>query len=102
MKKYILKGKTPVVENDIIKWGKWFGTANRHVKEDIIKGIHISTVFLGINHNFVGGKPILFETRIFGGEHNDYQERYHTLEEAEDGHEKAVELVKKGKNENKK
>ena len=54
----------------------------------------VSTVFLGLDHSFGGGTPILFETMIFGGEYDDYQERYHTLEEAQVGHEKAISLVK--------
>ena len=40
------------------------------------------------------GKPILWETMIFGGEHNEYQGRYTTYEDAIEGHKKAIELVK--------
>lgn len=34
-----------------------------------------------------------FETMIFGGEHDQYQERYSTWDEAEAGHKRAIELV---------
>ena len=64
----------------------------RHVGDDTVEGIRISTVFLGIDHSF-GGVPILFETMIFGGVHDDYQERYCTWIEALAGHKRAVELV---------
>lgn len=99
--KYILKGKKVIPEYDLMKWAEWFETAKRHVANDFIGSgkIHVSTIFLGMDHNFGGGKPILFETMIFGGKHNDYQERYHTWKEAELGHKKAVELVKSNKTE---
>lgn len=50
----------------------------------------VSTVFLSLDHNWGDGPPILFETMIFGGEHDGYQERYRTWEEAEEGHEIAL------------
>ncbi len=91
---YILKGKKPVKENDILKWGKWFEKANRHVHLTKWNGMEISTVFLGIDYNFSGqGEPLLFETMIFGGEHDEYQERCSTWKEAEAMHKKAVVLV---------
>lgn len=95
MSNYILDGKTPVLEPDIMKWAQWHSTANRHVRNDFLPNdIHVSTVFLGLDHRFVSeGEPILFETMIFGGEHNEYQERYCTWEEAEAGHQRALELV---------
>ena len=97
MNKYILDGKTPVVENDVIKWAEWFEKADRHVAENIIGEVVIATVFLGLGNNWGKGKPILFETMIFGGEHDGYRERYYAWEEAENGHEKAVKLVKETK-----
>ena len=59
----------------------------------------ISTVFLSMDHGLGGligdGTPVLFETMVFGGEHDDYQERYHTYDEAEEGHKRIVEMVDK-------
>jgi len=92
MKNYILEGKTPK-EADMMEWAKWFETAERHVaKTEISKEVNVSTVFLGLDHNYGGGTPILFETMILGGEHDEYQERYATYEEAEAGHIVAVEM----------
>lgn len=54
----------------------------------------VSTVFLGIEHGFHNGKPVLFETMVFGGKHNGYQDRYTSLTEAFEGHETVVNLVK--------
>jgi hypothetical protein len=93
--KYILKDGVPVPEPNIFAWAKWFEKDDsRQVAFTQVGGVMISTVFLGIDHSFGDGVPVLFETMIFGGVHDEYQERYHTLEEAMIGHEKAVSLVK--------
>ncbi len=92
---YILEGKEPKLVEDVLEWGKWFGKANRHVAQKVLRsGVRVSTVFLGIDHSFGGETPILFETMIFGGKHDQYQERYATWEEAEKGHKQAVKLAK--------
>ncbi len=60
----------------------------------VINGVRVSTVFLGSNHRIVPGElPILFETMIFNGPLDEYQCRYHTRAEAEEGHHRAVEIV---------
>lgn len=92
---YILKDGVPVPEPDLIKWARSFKNIdNRRVAFTEIGDVHVSTVFLGLDHSFGGGKPVLFETMIFEGEHDGYQERYCTLEDAMIGHERAVALVR--------
>ena len=92
---YILEGKEPK-KVDLIKWARWNEKANRHVnKTQITDKIKVSTVFLGLDYSFDGGVPILFETMIFGGDHDEYQECYVIWEEAEAGHKRAVELCTK-------
>jgi len=97
MMKYILQGKTPVKEPDLYKWGAFMQSTEKIIKQTALPGdATVSTVFLGIDHGFssvFGGNPILFETMIFGGEHDGYQERYSTYEEAEAGHQRAVEMI---------
>ena len=96
---YILDGKTPVHEPDIIKWGAWMETANRSVDVDVVlDNIAVSTVFLGIDHNMIGAGPILFETMVFYNGDGRDQYRYSTWEEAEEGHKKVVEELKKNLN----
>jgi hypothetical protein len=61
----------PVVEPDLLKWGRWFETGERQVAQDEIGEVMVSTVFLGIDHGFgfligKGGPPILWETMVFG------------------------------------
>ncbi len=54
----------------------------------------ISTVFLGMDHSWGGGPPLLFETLVFGGPLDDEMERYSTWEQAEAGHEAMVARVR--------
>jgi hypothetical protein len=65
-------------------------------------GIHVSTVWLGLDHNFSGvGPPLIFETMVFAKRPeyaaiNNYQERYSTLDEAKAGHDRIVSGVRSG------
>lgn len=56
----------------------------------------ISTVFLGIDHNFGEGEPILFETLIEGGPKNDHMERYRTWDDAIAGHQRLLKELSHG------
>lgn len=98
---YILDDQdNPVPEPDPIRWGRWLekNWSRRTLAVDYpVAGeeVKVSTVFLAVNHNWSpGGLPILWETMIFGGEHNDFQVRYTDRQTALEGHEKAVQLVK--------
>jgi len=91
--KYILDGKTPVPV-DLMTWARWFETADRSVAQTIVGNKRVSTVFLGIDHRFGDGPPLLFETMIFNGpDDGEYQERCSTWEEAEAMHERAVHVA---------
>ncbi len=92
---YILVGKTAEACDDPIKWGQWYQSVDRHVANDQIESVQVSTVFLGLDHGLErGGPPSLFETMVFGGMLDQEQERYATWEEAEEGHKEMVERVK--------
>jgi hypothetical protein len=96
---YILDGTTPVPEPDLLTWVRWFETADRRVAETFLYdgAIRISTVFLGLNHEFRPRKPLrIFETMVFAPSmdfHRDYR-RYSTWQEAEQGHEVMVDAVR--------
>jgi hypothetical protein len=90
---YILVGKEPKPVDDLIEWAKSFEGQNRIVEQTQIGDVKVSTVFLGLDHSFGGGEPLLFETMIFGGKEDGFQDRYSTWDEAVEGHKKAVELV---------
>lgn len=94
----------------IEQWEGFFKSSyfDTHVAKDIINGYLISTVWLGLNHNFEfdGTPPLIFETMIF--EHNssnqnedglndyldEYIDRYCSYEQALDGHKTACEYTK--------
>lgn len=97
--KYILVDRIPVAEPHLLKWGQWMQSADRRVAETMVEGVRVSTVFLGLDHGWGGkGPPVIFETMIFGGEHNqDYQTRCCTWDEAEKMHVAGVKAAKKGR-----
>jgi hypothetical protein len=71
------------------EWVHVFDVDNNVVAQTGNDNIFVSTVFLGINHNFgfsEDTRPILFETMIFGGKMDEYQHRYYTYDEAVAGH----------------
>lgn len=95
---YILEGQTIVEADNLLTWAMWFEKADRTVnKTQIDTGEEVSTVFLGINHQWGDGPPILFETMVFGGEFDEDQYRYSTWDEAVKGHNRVVETVMAGK-----
>lgn len=68
------------------------------VQQDVIDTddgpVRVSTIWMGLDMSFVGTIPLIFETMIFGGEFDLYQERYATEEAALAGHDQAVALVR--------
>jgi hypothetical protein len=93
MGKYILEGKQPKQIENLFEWARWFEKANRVVEKTEIGDVKISTVFLGLDHQYGEGQPLLFETMIFGGKHDQYQERYSTWDDAVNGHRVACDMV---------
>ena len=87
--RYILNDRKPVEEPDLMAWGRWMEGADRRVALTEHVLFAVSTVFLGLDHRFVGrGPPILFETMAF---HRNTTEdidcaRYATWDDALAGH----------------
>lgn len=95
--RYILdEAGEPVPCDDIIEWARGFDMEHRRVAETVIDNVRVSTVFLGIDHAFDGGPPVLWETMIFGGEHDEYCDRYTSRADAVAGHTRAVDMVLAG------
>ena len=100
MTHYILNSQNQIEEVDLATWAQWFENNKRHVA--LTKGDKyvVSTVFLGIDHAFSEGPPVLFETMVFAT--SDWEkkaalpdedcDRYQTFEQAKAGH---VSMVKK-------
>jgi hypothetical protein len=93
--KYILRNGEPVPCEDVLEWARWFETANeeRKIGWTVHGDVTVSTMFLGLDHSFGIGEPLLYETMIFGGPHNEEMWRYPTKAEAIEGHKRAVELA---------
>lgn len=95
--KYIMdKDGTVHPESNLWVWGLWLENPdNKRVASDKVGPYWVSTVFLGIDHQFGEGPPILFETMVFREDAprgRDFDsERYHTYAEALEGHKKMVE-----------
>jgi hypothetical protein len=90
---------------DLERWIQLFEDRGyKIVAQHWVRGWMISTVWLGLDHNFsAGGKPIIFETMVFppgdeSGEHGtsseEYMERYSTEEAAQAGHDQALTWVR--------
>lgn len=80
---------------DIQEWSAAFKDRRSHQSLITLEHdqVRVSTVFLGLNHNFYGGPPLLYETMVFGGDLDQECRRYHTREEAMKGHEEMVQEV---------
>ncbi len=94
----------------MMEWASSFDKVNRQVKETTVShysrkwllfrtgwSAYVSTVWLGLDHRFGNGPPLIFESMVFGGPYDQYQERYSTEEEALAGHIRIVEALQKGK-----
>lgn len=76
---------------DFMTWAGWFEESSRDgehiVKQEVIHGVYLSTVFLGLDHGFGHGLK-LFETMAFyQTERGDDTWRHTTWKEAADFHE---------------
>lgn len=84
----------PVKKEEMEKFDRAFSSAEERIvgQTRMWWGGLVSTVWLGVNHAFGGGRPVLFETMVFGWPTpSDYEMvRYHTKEEARVGHAKMV------------
>jgi hypothetical protein len=92
---YILdEAGEPVPCPDLLKWSAFLRDIGHRMvaKTDLPDGAMVSTVFLGTDHQFGDGPPLLFETMIFHGDPGTGDEcwRYATRAEALEGHAAAV------------
>jgi hypothetical protein len=80
------------------EWARFFENMDaRTVAKSAVNGANVSTVFLGLDHRFGDeGPPLIFETMIFGGPYDQYQDRCSTWEEAEEMHRIACVLAEAG------
>ena len=103
MSRYYNRETQPITMEE---WITWFEVMEyRRVALDVLDdGTRISTVWMGLDHQYGDGPPLIFETMVFskhqepmvlGGRVRLYREeegcwRYTTEQEAIDGHKKVV------------
>jgi len=97
---YILDDdNNPIPTFDITEWGLMMNDIDRRrVADANIAGYWISTVFLGLDHQFWKGPPLLFETAIFGPDEVEIRRRYSTWSEAAAGHRYICEQIAETEN----
>ena len=78
----------------LMDWAMRYKAKDKRVAETTLPdGKWISTVWLGLDHSFGGGPPLIFETMVFPkrGEWGELDsDRYSTEEQARAGHERMV------------
>lgn len=82
---------------DVLDWGKLFEDweYRRIGSTRLWHGARVSTVWLGLDHSFGDGPPLIFETMIFGGGFGELDmDRYSTFADAVAGHEQMVQRWK--------
>jgi hypothetical protein len=87
--KYILDGHD-VVPVDLMTWARWFEEIGRGrvvAQSELPGGVWVSTVFIGIDHQWGDGPPLIFESMAFDGNGDEIEtDRYSTWDAAEAGH----------------
>jgi len=93
---YILDAEGEPKPAELLEWAKWFeDAANRQLARTEVKpDVTVSTIFLGLDHNFCSGKPVLWETVIFGGPRSEEMYRYTNEVAALKKHAKIVEELR--------
>lgn len=103
--------KECVKVKDVLTWGKYFENQKRRIVMqenltvrsnkwsvwEVKRKYWISTVFLGIDHQWGTGPPLLFETMVFTGDDEDYEdytERCSTWKEAIQQHKKVLNEIR--------
>lgn len=94
--KYVINADNTVVRmDDLVEWSSRFETDERRIaRTTMYDGRIVSTVFLGINHNFgPSGAPLVFETMIFPSEKDfseEWCERCSTFQQAVSQHRRGI------------
>ncbi len=92
---YVLTDSGEPVKGD---WENWWSPEHerlRIVAQTTISSRLVSTVFLGLDHNFGQGPPVLWETMVFNGADSEDCERCSgSREQAMAMHERMVAKIK--------
>jgi hypothetical protein len=87
---YRLTEDKKVVPVEMLEWARAFEKDRLIKKTELDNGVLVSTVFLGLDHQYGNGPPLVFETMIFGTGGDEYQTRCSTYEQALEMHQTAL------------
>lgn len=90
---YYDKQGAPLTREEYSELLAAIGWDYKRVAKTEIGDIQISTVWLGLDHQYGDGPPLIFETMQFGGNDDQECERYSTIEEAKAGHDAWVKRI---------
>lgn len=104
MSQWYWKNGEPAKVNDTVigtsEWRDAMGEMGKKLDDPLYKRVDItklwwggtvSTVWLGLDHNFMGKKPLIFESMLFSKwSFKEDMDRYSTLHEAVIGHKEMV------------
>lgn len=96
MSRYYSRDGTPM---SLMEWAHALEPEKQRVAADELDGYYVSTVWLGLDHNYhAEGPPLIFETMVFkqGDAIDLYRARYSTEEEAARGHKQVVAGIASG------
>lgn len=87
------------------RWSQLHGEY-KHVGSTVVRregqSWWVSTVWLGLDHGFGSGPPVIFETMTFGADGSaDVCARYSTLRQAQHGHREVVRELRRMKRQSK-
>ena len=86
MRYYLLSPSHELVPTeDLVEWAKAFELSRQLISTRIGEKL-VSTIFLGLDHNFGEGPPELFETMAFDGRESIDEARCSTYVEAMEQH----------------
>lgn len=95
---YILDDDHHLVPVDLDTWARWFENGSkRRVRLTKVGKYKVSTVMLGLNHQWGNGPPLLFETMAFDGDVSGNEvacERCSTWDQALTQHDAVVDSLK--------
>ena len=87
---YFDKDGTAITRDE---WAERLNPEYQRVELTKVGDATISTVWLGLNHNYGDGAPLIFETLVFDGALDGNMMRYATIDEAREGHQQMVNEV---------
>lgn len=92
---YVLDDRGEPLPVDLKTWAIWFDCGIRRIGLDGFGLTTVSTVFLGLDHAWAGGPPVLWETCVFQApDGHDHVRRYTSRAEAEEGHKEVLKEIR--------